>query len=275
MSQWRLVPITKIDSNRWDACVRAHRRDVFSEFWYWSTVCSSWQAWIKGDYDDVIALPAERKWGIIPFMRTPLYVKWLEGDQVQLQYLIQSFFGFRRIHVRFEMKGAGKRSLQRMKLDAEWNPSRELAKNVRKAESENPEFISSVQWSEFSIFMKHNHPYQWPSVQQHVMQKLFERAVERGVGEIAGVKMHGQWAAMQFYIFDNSRSYLVQNAVSSEWRNREPMPFLLHTLFRQWQEQCALVSVNFMGSNNPGVARFNEKFGAETTHYWEFPRGQG
>jgi hypothetical protein len=49
------------------------------------------------------------------------------------------------------------------------------------------------------------------------------------------------------------------------------MPFLLNTLFAKWQAQSAHFYVNFMGSNNPGVARFNEKFGAHTAHYWEFP----
>jgi len=47
------------------------------------------------------------------------------------------------------------------------------------------------------------------------------------------------------------------------------MPFLMNTLFRQWQQNDVPGTVNFMGSNNPGVARFNEKFGALSMHYWE------
>lgn len=271
MSQWRLVPLSKIDSDRWDVCVRFHEREIFSEYWYWDAVCNSWQAWVKGDYEDVIALPSERKWGIIPFMRTPLYVKWLEGDPSQLQHLIQSFFGFRRIHVLFEMKGAHARVFQQLKLDSSWSPSRELAKNIRKAEVENPLFFDSIDWQQYADFMKQNHPYEWPAAQQQTMQRLYSAASERGVGKISGVKMNGEWAAMQFYVYDKTRACLIQNAVSTAWRNREPMPFLLSTLFLEWQRRSELVHVNFMGSNNPGVARFNEKFGAHTVHYWEYP----
>jgi hypothetical protein len=81
--------------------------------------------------------------------------------------------------------------------------------------------------------------------------------------------MNGHWAAMQFYISDHSKAYLIQNVVSGDWRNREPMPFLLNVLFSQWQQSHIPVRVNFMGSNNQGVARFNEKFGALSIHYWE------
>ena len=272
MSQWRLVPITKIDSNRWDACVRAHRRDVFSELWYWSTVCSSWQAWIKGDYDDVIALPIQRKWGIVPLMRTPLYVKWLDGDAKQLELLIHSFFGFKRVHVPFEMKGAHQRAIQLLHLDYSWTPSKELAKNLRKAESEHADFIEVIDWDEYHAFMLKNHPYAWPTKQQQTMRQLYNAASERNVGKISGVKLNGQWAAMQFYIYVESKAYLIQNAVSLDLRNRDPMPFLLNALFKQWQEETGTTTVNFMGSNNAGVARFNEKFGAVTKHYWEYPK---
>ena len=269
MSQWRLVPKISVDSNRWDACTRAHNREVFSEGWYWNAVCAEWQAWVKGDYEDVMALPIKRKWGIIPVMRTPLYVKWLEGDAAQLKQLIGVFFGLRRVHLPFEMRGAKQKSIQILKLNADWFPSKELAKNIRKAETENPEFIDSVSWLDFSEFMKLNHPYDWPHVQQQTMQNLFKNAFERGVGNIAGVKMNGQWASMQFYIYIHSKAYLIQNAVSSDWRNREPMPFLLKNLFVQWQKYGPPLTVNFMGSNNSGVARFNEKFGATSAFYWE------
>jgi len=271
MSQWRLVSLSNIDAARWDDCVRRQKGEVFSEHWYWLAVCPSWQAWVKGDYEEVLALPSERKWGVIPFMRTPLYVKWLEGDATQLQQLIHSFFGFKRVHTLFEMKGTSRKSIQILKLDKDWSPTRELAKNIRKSQVENPHFIDSVSWADFSSFLSQNHPYPWPTVQQQTMQRLFEKSSERGVGKIVGVKMHEQWAAMQFLIVNQSRAYLIQNAVSTELRNREPMPFLLHTLFTQWQSQGTPVTVNFMGSNNQGVARFNEKFGAETGYYWEYP----
>ncbi len=269
MSAWRIVSPSTLDPERWDACVRANKREIFSEWWYWNAVCSGWQPWMKGDYEDVMALPIKRKWGIVPVMRTPLYVKWLEGDEDQLLRIVRAFVGIRCVHIPFEIDGATRKSFQELKLDSTWAPSKELAKNIRKAEGENPQFIESVSWDDFFSFMKQYHPYAWPQAQQKAMHKLYTNAHERGAGKIAGVKMQGHWAAMQFYICQHSKAYLIQNAVAPNWRNREPMPFLLNTLFRHWQQNDVPRTVNFMGSNNPGVARFNEKFGALSMHYWE------
>lgn len=271
MLQWKHVPLSKVDANRWDSCVRRSNREVFSEFWYWNAVCNSWQAWVKGDYEDVLALPVGRKWGVVPLLRTPLYVKWLEGDAKQLELLIQSFIGFKRVHLPFEMKGAQQRAIQLLQLDSSWTPSKELAKNLRKAESEQADFIEWVDWDEYHAFMLKNHPYAWPNKQQQTMRQLYNASRDRNVGKIAGVKMNGQWAAMQFYIRTESKAYFIQNAVSLDLRNREPMPFLLNSLFKQWQNETDSITVNFMGSNNAGVARFNEKFGAVSHHYWEYP----
>jgi Acetyltransferase (GNAT) domain len=269
MSEWKLARVNTIDADRWDACVAARDGEVFSEYWYWNAVCSSWQAWVKGDYEDVMAIPTERKWGIIPLMRTPLYVKWIEGNEGQLNSCIRNFFGFKRIHTRFETAPALAHAVQILDLSPQWNPSKELVKNIRKAERENPELVTSVSWDDFHAFMHTFHPYAWPSVQQQRMHALFDAARQRGCGHIAGVKMNGQWAAMQFYIMRRGKAYLIQNVVSKNLRIQEPMAYLLHALFREWQHKQAFTRVNFMGSTNTGVARFNEKFGAETTYYYE------
>ncbi|MFM9006385.1 MAG: hypothetical protein ACKOSR_12935, partial [Flavobacteriales bacterium] len=62
---------------------------------------------------------------------------------------------------------------------------------------------------------------------------------------------------------------LIQNVVNPTLRSHEPMAYLLHSLFLKWQLESSSTRVNFMGSNNPGVARFNEKFGADNLNYWQ------
>ena len=232
-------------------------------------VCNSWQAWVKGDYEEVLALPVEYKWGIIPMMRTPLYVKWIEGNEQQIKERTNSFIGFKRIHTCIELPRAKQLQVQTLQLDAEWTASKELLKNVRKAERENPEFVASVDWSTFYSFMQKHHPYKWPAVQQRCMEALFEVSTDKNFGRIVGVKLNNDWAAMQFFVMRRGRAYLIQNVVASQLRSHEPMAFLLYNLLLKWQQESSTTQVNFMGSNNQGVARFNEKFGAQTKTYWE------
>jgi hypothetical protein len=47
------------------------------------------------------------------------------------------------------------------------------------------------------------------------------------------------------------------------------MPWLLHQLFLHCRSIELETRVNFMGSSNPGVARFNEKFGTSNKTYFE------
>lgn len=232
-------------------------------------VCPSWQAWVKGDYEDVLALPMERKWGLVPMMRTPLYVKWMDGDEQQLASRLRSFFGYKRIHTKVEFPRAQQQQVQLLTLNAEWNASKELLKNVRKAERENPMLVEHIDWPTFQLFMQNHHPYAWPAVQHNRMEALFNAASEKLCGRIAGVKMNDEWAAIQFYVMRRGRAYLIQNVVNPTLRSHEPMAFLLYSLFLKWQQEPSSTLVNFMGSNNPGVARFNEKFGATNFIYWE------
>ncbi|MFM7233606.1 MAG: GNAT family N-acetyltransferase [Flavobacteriales bacterium] len=269
MSQWKQLPTKSVDATQWDACIASYDREVFSEYWYWMAVCPSWQAWVKGDYEDVLALPIERKWGFFPMMRIPLYVKWMEGDEQQLASRLRSFFGFKRIHTKVEFPNAQQQHVQLLSLNAEWNASKELLKNVRKAERENPQLVEHVDWSTFREFMHNHHPYAWPAVQRERMQALYNAASERMCGLIVGVKMNDEWVAMQFYILRRGRAYLIQNVVNPTLRSHEPMAFLLHSLFLKWQQESSSTLVNFMGSNNPGVARFNEKFGTNNLIYWQ------
>jgi hypothetical protein len=117
--------------------------------------------------------------------------------------------------------------------------------------------------------MQRFHPYPWPNIQQQTMQRLYEAASALGRGAICGVRMNNEWAAMQFYIHHRGRLYLIQNVVNPQLRSQEPMPWLLNHLFLHCRSIESETRVNFMGSSNPGVARFNEKFAAFNTTYFE------
>jgi hypothetical protein len=272
MSEWKCVSHKRIDAARWDACIECQDGEVFSEAWYWNAVCKTWKGWIKGDYEAVIPWPIKQKFLVIPILKTPLYVKWIDGDEGQITHALKQFRGIKRIHLPFPQPRALEKVVQVLNLDYSWKPSQELARNLRKAEKSNPEWVESVGWEEFCLCMQMHHPYPWPNFQQQTMQHLYEAARASGRGGICGVRINNEWAAMQFYIFHRSKAYFIQNVVVSSWRNSEPMSFLINRLFSEWQQSNEHVKVNFMGSANPGVARFNQKFGANSLLFWDFSR---
>ena len=268
--EWKLLPHKKIDAALWDACVERQDGELFSEAWYWNAVCKSWKGWVLGNYEAVIPWPVQHKFVVFPTLKTPLYVKWIQGDEAKIREALSQFRGIKKLHLQFEGKKCIEKKVQLLELSQLWLPSQELAKNLRKAEKFNPVWVPQVGWTEFQECMRRNHPYPWPNIQQQTMQHLWEVASSLGRGAICGVRINNELAAMQFFIYSRNRIYLIQNVVNAQLRSHEPMPWLLNHLFTQFRNSESLTRVNFMGSSNPGVARFNEKFGAKTISYWEF-----
>ncbi|MFN5294386.1 MAG: GNAT family N-acetyltransferase [Flavobacteriales bacterium] len=269
MSEWKLLSQKRINPEQWDACIARQNGEVFSEAWYWNAVCKSWKGWVLGNYEAVIPWPVQHKFAVIPTLKTPLYVKWIEGEESHIRESLSRFRGIKKLHVLFEGNRSTEKQVQILQLSPQWEPSQELAKNLRKAEKNQPEWVQHVVWADFQKCMQRFHPYPWPNIQQQTMQRLYEAASALGRGAICGVRINNEWAAMQFYIHHRGRLYLIQNVVNPQLRSHEPMPWLLYQLFLHCRSIESETRVNFMGSSNPGVARFNEKFGAMNKSYLE------
>jgi hypothetical protein len=267
--EWKLLPYKKIDTALWDACIERQDGELFSEAWYWNAVCKSWKGWVLGNYEAVIPWPVHHKFAVIPTLKTPLYVKWIDGEESHIRETISRFRGIKKLHVLFEGNRSTEKQVQILQLSPHWEPSQELAKNLRKAEKSQPKWVQRVAWADYQAYMQRFHPYPWPNIQQQTMQRLFEAASALGRGAICGVRINNEWAAMQLYIHHRGRLYLIQNVVNSQLRSNEPMPWLLHQLFLHCRSIELETRVNFMGSSNPGVARFNEKFGTSNKTYFE------
>lgn len=265
---WKKIPLAEINADKWDHCIAAMRAPVFSELWYWQAVIPVFQTWVKGDYEEVLALPISRKWGIIPTMRMPLYVKWLVGNERKIAQHIRQFFGWKKVFVAFGSLKDPMHQFQALTLTADWSPSKELRKKIRKCEEAQYK-IEEATWHDFFLMMRDHHPYAWPLVQQQALRRLFDAASSRGKGRIVGVKKDNQWLAMQFLVESRDQVSLVQNVSDPAFRNDDPMSFLLCSVFEAMKSESAKKLINFMGSDHPGVAQYNRKFGAEDRCYWE------
>lgn len=266
---WQKIPHHAIDHEQWFNCLLRRGAPVFAEFWYWQSITDQFEAWVKGDYEDVVAIPRSRKWGVIPTMRMPLYVKWLSGDPTFIAEQIQKFWGWRKVFVDFDNHQGKSHQVQVMRLNRDWAPSKELRKKLKKCEDAQYQIVEAT-WNDFSLMMEAHHPYAWPLVQRQTLQRLYEASKARGLGMLKGVWNGEQWLSIQFYIQSRDQMSLIQNVSHPEFRNDDPMAFLLSHIFKKAQNQSSTMYVNFMGSDHAGVAKYNQKFGAENLGYWEW-----
>ncbi len=267
-NSWKQIPVADIDSDRWDTCVAAMHAPVFAEFWYWQAIMPTFSAWVKGDYESVVAFPISKKWGLIPTMRMPLYIKWLVGEKEFMSIQLKRFWGWRKVFVPFESNG-NRHQVQVLKLNSDWALTKELKKKIRKCEDEQY-VVSEATWIDFMHMMRDHHPYAWPLVQQQTLHRLYDAAHVKGKGKILGVKKGEHWIALQFFVMSREQVSLIQNVSDSAYRNHDPMTFLLCSIFDTLKSSAVEMEVNFMGSDHPGVAQYNKKFGAEDKLYCEW-----
>ncbi|MEN9333836.1 MAG: hypothetical protein RLY35_1016 [Bacteroidota bacterium] len=271
-SDWKKIPASELDIVQWDRCVAENDGAIFSLSWYWSAVQPSWQGWVKGDYEAILPDALTKKWGFISSNKTPLYVKYLEclGKNITPEgrsNIFQKVTGkgiLKGIHIQpgVEIKGNIKKHRVQVAPYVGTNISRELRKNLQKAERENFKVDYNQTWERFTQFMKRHHPYDWPQKQQTKMHDLFRAGQEKGMIKIAGLSCDGLMVAMQLYGVFNGTLYTIQNASDKDYRELHVMSYLLHHLIEETHDKDNIHRIHFMGSSNKSVARFNKKFQA-------------
>ena len=275
--EWKKIPGSEIDAQAWDQCVAQNNGAIFSLSWYWNVVLPKWHGWIKGEYDAVMPDALVKKWGIINSNKTPLYVKYLEciGDSISLEdkrNMLQKITGkgiLKGIHVQPGMEINGNVKMHRVQIApfVGESISRELKKNLQKAERENFKVDYDQSWERFAKFMKRHHPYDWPQTQQTKLEELYQAGHERGMIKIAGLSCDGLMVAMQIYGVFNGTLYTIQNVSDKDYRELHVMSYLIYHLMNEMHSQFQIKQIHFMGSSNKSVARFNKKFQATDFEY--------
>jgi len=73
----RLIPHSEINKQLWDAVIdAAPQQNIYAYSWYLDIACPGWQALILDDYDAIMPLPVNRKWGI-SYVYRPYFIQQL------------------------------------------------------------------------------------------------------------------------------------------------------------------------------------------------------
>ncbi|MEY2764115.1 MAG: hypothetical protein RLZZ205_539 [Bacteroidota bacterium] len=274
---WLKLKGSEIDTEDWDQCVVQNNGAIFSLSWYWQAVLPQWQGWVKGNYQCVVPDALVKKWGLINSNKTPLYIKYLEcvGHNISAEEKQRIF---QKITAKGLLKGIHVEPGVEVKGNVKWHRvqiapytgediTRELRKNLQKAERENFKIDFDQTWDRFSKFMKRHHPYDWNLNQQSKLEHLYHEGHQRGMIKIAGLSCDGLMVAMQLYGVFNGTLYTIQNVSDKDYRELHVMSYLIHHLIEETHRTHGIEHIHFMGSSNKSVARFNKKFKAIDLEY--------
>jgi hypothetical protein len=265
---WEWVSYRDIDRLKYDRCVNRIASWPFMYSWYWDAVCSSWGAYVNGDYEMVFPVYVDWKWGFIPVLSTPYCVKWIDGDSSIAEYLIKRYFGLKNLAFSFYVKNAAEAQVQILECDFNGLASGDLKRNLKKAERQGYSFQEKGKWENFAVMMRKFHPYPWHSNDERVMFQLYTKAAALGYGCVSEVLKENEVVASYFYIVQNAQLLLVQNVTKPNHKAGSPMALLIFSIIEFQRRKNHLIQVHFMGSSNPGVAEYNKKFSAKDVPYY-------
>ncbi|MBN1415607.1 MAG: hypothetical protein JW973_10940 [Bacteroidales bacterium] len=284
----RYCPHHEISRLKWDACIELASPSLPYAFsWYLDIVSPGWDGMIAGDYEAVMPLTFKRKW-FVTYIRKPYFVQQLGiFSQVTLSdSVIQSFIEqipekFHYIHTNLnELNRIGDNFTASnninhlIHIDRDYpeiykNYSRNCRRNIKKAMDAGLYLNSGMNIPAFVKFVFDNLGQHIPKLdrgQSIMLEKLIAAAQQRLAVQLTGVYTpQHELCAAGFFMQTRDRQVFSVCASSEKGKKYDAMYLLVNDQihkssgFTKW--------FDFSGSNIPGIAYFNQSFGAQAMSY--------
>ena len=295
-SEIQLIRNKDIDRAKWDQCIDNSPSGIaYAQSWYLDRICFQWDALVLGDYLYVMPLVNNRKYGIRyiyqPFFTQQLGVFSSHNPEPKIinQFLDTIPKQFRLIDMnlnignKFETKEFSTRHNSTYLLDLKSGLSeiRSLYKsntkrNIQKATQQNIKVKPINDISLFLRFTAENLRSKSPEIKSShysSLQKVISYALENKCGEILGaMDSENQLLASVFFIQTNQTVIYLAASSNQVGIENSAMFLLIDTLIQQ--NAGRNLTLDFEGSNIPGVARFYAGFGALPETYLSIHQNQ-
>ncbi len=279
-----------IDYKRWDNCIdKAFNGIVYAYSWYLDTVCEDWEALVSEDYSYIMPLTYRKKFNIY-YLYQPVVSQQLGVFSVEKldQKTVDKFLAaipskFKLIEISlnsFNKIGSAKfkiktnttyqldliKSYDLLKKGFTTNTKR----NIKKAKNNKINIIGSPSINDLlDILQKDNSRTNkgFKKNDFNILRKLISSAIRYRMGQINGAyDEHNNLCAAAFFITSHRKTIFLL-AVSNQIAKDKSAMFLLVEDYLK-KNSGKNVTLDFEGSNIPGVARFYSGFGAIACDYF-------
>lgn len=277
-----------IDKKKWNESIsRSFNGLIYGYSWYLDIVSPDWDALVEGDYHTIMPLTWRSKMGVNylfpPVCAQQLGVfsfKKLDADKVE--EFIQSIppkFGYAEVRLNSFNRLSGDYNVKdniNLELDL-ITPYEQLYSNysnnhkrrIKKAHKEGLSIDRKVAADAIIDIFKKNKGKKLNSMSEadyRVVKKVIEICAAKGKGQVWGVVDKAKnLCGGAFFIQDNSRSIFLFSGVNETGKELGAMHFLIDEYIRLNSEKA--ITLDFEGSNDPGVGRFYRGFGSRECVY--------
>lgn len=288
----RYVQQAYLDQAKYDLCIQRHEHALpYGERWYLDGACQQWDCLVLNDYDAVWPLPFRQKWGI-KYAYRPYGIQQLgifskkvlaaKEEQAFYQSLSQQF-RFSELYLNHGQRPALAQAPKlRLQESANYmvdikrpyesvyeHYSQNLRRKLKKAEQNKLQlFENDGPDVLLGLFREHKgKSLQLSEDFYRDMKKILYLGLHKGIAKILTVYGGPNMLLGGAYFLQyRGRAVFLFSALAPEGRELHVMPYLIneYLIFHSGQMEW----LDFEGSNDPGLARFYQSFGAQNYPYY-------
>lgn len=281
----RYVPHDKIDRRKWNRCIdEAGGYPFYAYDFYLDAMSRHWDALVQNDYETIIPLTWNKKWGIHylyqPFLTPHLGVIGKEMNKETVQDFLLAVpqkFRFWEINLnrtndfvidQFTLKRKQNYflPLQQPYAVIRSRYRENHRRNIKKAERlctykvgislQDALQPAEQQLKQYTTLKKDDLPR---------FARLCRQLLKEKKAQTFGVYGNGRLLSSAVFFYGRERFYYILAGNHPEGKSNGASHFLLDNFIRERAEQNAVL--DFVGSDIRSVAFFYEGFGAEKSHY--------
>jgi len=275
-----------IDISKWDRCIEeASNGLIYGYSFYLDHMAKNWDALILNDYEAVMPLPWNNKWGIKYLYQPPLtpqlgiFSRATVSEKIIKPFLqaINSHFNFAEIFFNYNNRSPLFKVHHNYILDLNNSYSfiqskyeKDLIKNLKRAERFQFNYIKEYDLKKALSLHQEQYQGRTPHVKfaDYVQfEKLCFQMNERGeIVTRAVLDMKNELLALAMMFVRKKRLYLIESTTSEKGRKMQSNHFLLDAIIREFSGRDFVL--DFVGSDISGIAHFYKNFGTTDQPYF-------
>jgi len=288
MTEIRHFKQSEIDTLKWDQCIaKSINGIIYAYSWYLDIVCQDWEALVYGDYEMVMPLTQNRKYGF-NYLYQPFFTQQLgifssnKIDQSLIKLFLEAIpskYKFIEINLNKyndieKLDGFEIRKNTTYELDLIHNYEdifrkykKNNIRNIRKAIENKISIVNGLKPEEILDLV--NSSGIFPGMNKKGIEKLhrlIRAAISYKTGYLYGAyNQSNALCAAGFFVFSNQKACFILSVSSKDGKTQSAMFLLVDEFIKDFSGQNMIL--DFEGSNIEGIARFYKGFGAKAFNY--------
>ena len=287
----RYLTHNQIDTQRWDDCIaQSHDGLVYAWSWYLDLVHPNWEALVEDDYERVMPLTGNKKFGI-NYLFQPFFTQKFDvfGKNEVSEAKIEEFFEaipnkFKFAEIRINKSYDTNKSRTAYKIESHRNIELSLnqdysvisenyhsntKRNLAKAKKEGLQIVEDTKPSVIIELFRKNRGKdikKWGDKEYNRLTNLVDTAKKHGSCMVLGAKnIDNQIVAGAFFMTGHNKIVFLFSGSDESNKENHGLTFLLDHVIEKFSGTENIL--DFEGSDNDGLARFYKGFGGDEKYY--------